>query len=343
MQLEHLNTVLLLKFGSYVYGTNLPTSDLDIKGIYLPNAQDILLQRVSATLNFSTKRDPSQRNTSEDIDTEIFSLQQYLHLLLEGQTVALDILFTPKEFYLNQPHPVWQVIQDNKSRFIHAGVTAFAGYCRQQAAKYGIKGSRLAALRETLELLSSLDSSTRLKDHEDLLLKFVENSKTRSKTHDRELIQLVQTFEKNRQIHETHLQVCNRKVPLHATVKYAKQVLQKIFDQYGLRARLAEKNEGVDWKALMHAVRVLKQANELLETGQITFPRPERDLLLQIRQGSLSYAAVANLIEDGLIELEESSKKSPLPREPDRAYADNLVAETYRNQVCHSASKDGLK
>lgn len=330
---SQLNYVLLLKFGSHVYGTNTPTSDLDIKGIYLPNSQDIILQRVKNNFNYNTKALPSQKNTAEDIDTEIFSLQQYLHFLMEGQTLALDILFTPPQFYLSEPHPIWSVIQSNKNQFIHAGVTAFAGYCRQQAAKYGIKGSRVAAFRQTLEVLSGLDPNKKLSEFKEELQVFIHQFQSMAKTRDRELIRLVDIFGKNRERSEIHLEVCNRKIPLHATVKYSKQILQKVFNQYGQRALLAEKNEGVDWKALMHAVRVLTQAKELLKTGEITFPRPERALLLQIRTGSLSYQAVAELIEDGLIEMETEAAQSQLPKEPNWVFANQIVFDTYRKIV----------
>jgi predicted nucleotidyltransferase len=39
-------TLVKMQFGSHVYGTNLPTSDLDVKAVHVPGAQDTLLQRV---------------------------------------------------------------------------------------------------------------------------------------------------------------------------------------------------------------------------------------------------------------------------------------------------------
>jgi predicted nucleotidyltransferase len=42
---------------------------------------------------------------------------------------------------------------------------------------------------------------------------------------------------------------------------------------------------GYDTKAGMHSVRLLYEAIELMRTGRITFPRPEKDLLINIRGG----------------------------------------------------------
>jgi hypothetical protein len=55
-------------------------------------------------------------------------------------------------------------------------------------------------------------------------------------------------------------------VPLTASIKTAREILQRLVTEYGQRALQAERNEGVDWKALSHAVRVGREALELFET-----------------------------------------------------------------------------
>ena len=93
--------LLLTEFGSSVYGTRVLTSDRDLKGIFIPNYEDILLQRAGYTgFQDSTKMDKTARNTSEDQDMEWFTLQSVIRLCSEGQSVALDLLFTPREFWL---------------------------------------------------------------------------------------------------------------------------------------------------------------------------------------------------------------------------------------------------
>ena len=49
------------------------------------------------------------------------------------------------------------------------------------------------------------------------------------------------------------LDVCNRKAPEHVTVKDAHTIYKHLFHEYGQGALLAESNEGVGWKAMMHA------------------------------------------------------------------------------------------
>jgi hypothetical protein len=86
-----------------------------------------------------------EKNAPGDVDREIHSLQRYLALLAEGQTIALDMLFAPKSAMIRQPASLWLEIQDNAPRLVTRRASAFLRYCRQQANKYGIKGSRVSA------------------------------------------------------------------------------------------------------------------------------------------------------------------------------------------------------
>lgn len=325
-----MKTLVRMQFGSHVYGTNVPTSDHDYKAIHLPAGRDILLQRPQNTINVKTKADGTKKNTAEDVDFESFSLQQYLKLLLEGQTVALTMLFTPNR-WLIETSEEWEPIRANKARFLHRGVSAFAGYCRQQANKYGVKGSRVAASRAAMELFSSLmdrhGTQAKLKD-------FWPEIEALAASQELQHVQLVEDCLRGRPDMKVRmLDVCNRKVQEHVTVKEAHKIYKHLFDEYGQRALLAEKNEGVDWKAMMHATRVCREAEELLLTHTITYPRPEAALLLQIRKGELPYRQVAELLETGLERLEECQRLSMLPDAPDRAFAEELVVETYGRQV----------
>lgn len=324
--------VVTMEYGSHVYGTDLPTSDRDVKGVFLPPGNDILLQKAQDTIVRSTKQDASKANTPLDVDTEFFSLQRFLGLLLEGQTNAIDMLFTPESHYLGAPHPAWLEIRRERGRFLHSGVTMFARYCRQQAAKYGIKGSRVAALRAALELLEPLHDHDKLELHLDRIKALADAQAAASEGGARHL-RLVSVEEAAVNRTGLYLEVAGRKVPMGATVKLARATLKRVFDEFGQRALLAEQNQGVDWKALMHAVRVAKQAEELLLTGNVTFPRPEKSALLSIRKGELRYETVAEMIEAGVVDMEKAALKSKLPVSPDRAFADELICRHYSSQI----------
>src|ERR1700744_6582982 len=94
---QELDLLVKMEFGSQVYGTNLPNSDTDIKGVYIPEPKHILLATTKDAINYNTKQGSLTKNQPNDLDEEYYSLQKYLKLLCEGQTVALDMLFVPEK------------------------------------------------------------------------------------------------------------------------------------------------------------------------------------------------------------------------------------------------------
>lgn len=143
-----MKTIFRVEFGSHLYGTNTSESDTDFKSVHIPDGRDILLQRVKDSIGRKTKTNENERNRKEDIDDESYSLQRYLSLLAEGQTVAIDMLFAPKPLISDE---IWSYIRFYRDRVLTKKAGAFVGYCRTQANKYGIKGSRVAAAKEAVE------------------------------------------------------------------------------------------------------------------------------------------------------------------------------------------------
>lgn len=327
-----MTEIITMKFGSHVYGTNVPTSDLDYKTIFLPEPEEIILQRVKDSKQKNTNNS-EDKNTSEDIDHEFFSFQKYCHLLSQGQTVALDMLFTPEEFYTKSPDKVWENLKKNKHIFLHSGVASFVGYCKQQANKYGIKGSRIATLRSARHVLEYWTKGhnnikeMKLKDYWPAIENFAKHN------------QHTRTYSEEAAGHTYKLwEVCGKKLQDHNSFYQAMNMFDAQIDEYGKRALQAESNEGIDWKALMHATRVLYEAKELLSSHKITFPRPEKELLLDIRQGKMGYKEVAKIIEDGMEELNDIKDNSVLPKSPDYKKIDELVYNAYSDVILDSLS-----
>jgi hypothetical protein len=328
-----MDTIVEMRFGSHLYGTATPASDTDFKAVHVPSARDILLQRVANTVNSQTKTDDRGKNTSDDVDRETFSLQKYLDLVAGGQTVALDMLFAPPDMLLASS-PLWEAIQANRHRLLSRRCQAFLGYCRTQANKYGIKGSRMAAARKARDyfarMLRTFPTYTKILDL---------NAMLRFDFAGMEHVEFVIRVMPG-PTEVVHLSVCGRQVPYTASIKTAYEIYDRLFTEYGQRALAAEKNEGVDWKALSHAVRVGGQAIELLTTSHITFPRPDAAHLTAIKVGELPYQAVAEELEALLESVEIAASASTLPDEPDRRWIDDFVAYAHIYSVKRGFKKE---
>src|SRR5262252_9423728 len=105
-----------MRFGSHLYGTDTSDSDLDLKGVYVPEARDILLQRVKPSVTSGREKGAGERNRPGDVDREYYSLQRYLALLAAGQTMAIDMLFAPDTVMVKPPSPVWRDLQAHALR-----------------------------------------------------------------------------------------------------------------------------------------------------------------------------------------------------------------------------------
>lgn len=323
-----MKTLIRMKFGALLYGTETPLSDLDYKSVYLPDARSILLQRVHGSIQNKREKAEGEKNLPGEFEEESFSLQRYLSLLLEGQTVALDMLFAPPAMWESVTN-IWHEVIANRSKLLTRKSAAFVGYCRQQANKYGIKGSRVAEAKEARDLFEHLiderGAHARLSECESELEEFVQ-----AREHCA-IVELEAAHSQRRKL--KHFECCKRKTPWTVPLKVAFDTYDHIYQAYGDRARRAQANEGVDWKALSHAVRVAHEALELMQTCNITFPLPNREHVKAIKLGLLSYKEVASEIEDLLGKVEKAERSSILPEEADLRWVDDFVVRHHKDVV----------
>lgn len=316
-----------IKHGSELYGTSTPTSDQDFKGVHLPSGEAIVLQRAENVINtaVTSKREGSLKNDEHAIDSDSYSVQKFFDMLMKGDTVATEILFAPIEATLLPIHPLWWHVRKTGIELVNRQCKGFVGYCVRQAAKYGIKGSRMSAVRELLGVLAAGlgEPGKKLGAIEGPLRAFAERH---------EHSEWVDIPSPNGSP-LWHIRCCDRAMPMTSTVKEAFAVYEKVWENYGERARQAMTNDGIDWKAVSHAVRVAGQAIELLDTGRITFPRPDAAYLLGIKLGQYPYSEVSAELEELVAAVGRASERSSLPEKSNHKLADALVRRLYQEQV----------
>lgn len=308
--------IVKMKFGSHLYGTATPESDTDFKGVFLPSKEEILLGRIPKSISLSTKKG-DLKNTSQDVDTELYSLHYFIKLACDGETAAMDMLHAPESMLL-ATSDIWKAVIIRRHRFYTKNLKAFVGYARKQASKYGVRGSRLNDASRVIEFFTGLHSSAlTLSEVWDALPSGEHIFKYPARPEHN-----------NKRLYE----VCGRKIPESAQVSYANSIVYKFYSNYGERAVLAAKNEGIDWKAVSHAFRAAFQVKEILTEEKITFPLKEAEYLLAVKQGKLDYLTeVAPRLDELMAEVEKLSEKSLLPMEVDRGYWDTFIYS-----VCHA-------
>jgi hypothetical protein len=226
-----------------------------------------------------------------------------------------------------QPAPPWREIQASAPRLVTRQASAFVRYCRQQANKYGLKGSRVAAARHAEQVLAA--AQAQYGSAAKLSAAAAEATAFAKGTEHAALVDLpMPSGQLVRQ-----LEVCGKKMPFTSSIKSAREIARRLVDEHGERALQAERNEGVDWKSLSHAIRVSREAVELFEIGRITFPLRCAAELLAIKRGEVKFETIAATTEQLLTDVEQAAASSDLPDEPDQALIDELVLRAYRGQV----------
>lgn len=310
-----MNLIVKMKFGAHLYGTATDRSDVDYKGVYLPSRQEILLGRIPKCRNFTTG-DRLSKNTLCDIDEEIYSLHYFIQLAIQGQTVAIDMLHAPEDAWMVHTD-IWREIVKQRHRFYTKSLRSFVDYARRQAAKYGIKGSRLNAAAQVMALLKSKNPDHKLRRVWDELPR-IEHCRDRAP--------------------DPHgmrqYEVCGKVFQESARIGYVHSILKKFYNEYGARAKLAAQNKNIDWKAISHALRAAIQTREILMQNTIHYPLRDALFLKRVKAGRLDYAAeAAPALEALMDEVEQLIDNSSMPEQVDTEYWDRFICDTLERNI----------
>ena len=107
--------------GSISYGLNTPSSDIDIRGIYIQPMDDIL------SLGYI------EQISDETNDTTFYEVRRFLELLSTNNPNILEMVGNIEPIY---KHPVFDIILEQKDNFISKICrNSFGGYAIQQIKK----------------------------------------------------------------------------------------------------------------------------------------------------------------------------------------------------------------
>jgi predicted nucleotidyltransferase len=120
---------------------------------------------------------------------------------------------------------------------------------------------------------------------------------------------------------------------INAFMGYASNQLHRTFGgkgrgKHGQRPEL-EAQFGYDSKAASHLIRLMYEGIELMNTGRLTFPRPEKDLLLEIRRGKWSIDRIKKHFTELEQQLKACELTSSLPKTIDQARISTIVKNAY--------------
>jgi predicted nucleotidyltransferase len=315
---QQYKIIYLTEFGSKLYGTNTENSDLDIKGIFIPCVQQVLLKKDKNRFSFDSNK-TNNSNTKDDMDFELISIYKFFDLLIKGETTALDILFSmfsnKKLYCLNS---YINHIKDNYNIFLSTNMHSFKGYAISQTMKYHQTGNRLKEISSFMSEVSNFDDNLSVSYYYDKITQIIKHNKY--------------TFisqESPNGDNKKYIRVFGKYFIVNMKVSELKDKLDSILSRYGNRTKNIL--SGSDFKAVSHSYRVLCELEELLVEGKITFPLKEASLIKEIKRGKFDTINIVNILENKLNKCIELEKDTILPKNPDIQKIDSLLLSLILN------------
>lgn len=289
--------------GSHLHGTSTPQSDLDYVGIYLPSKEELITETVTHVWDLDTNK-TNTSNTKEDVDYKIFSLHHWLRLLAKGETNAVDILFSifNEETTQHIDKDFEKYIKTNYKSLLVSNAGAFIGYSTSQAKKYSLKLGRYKDLQAIIDYLQKLNPSDKIAT----LIDKADDFK------DLRYVNMVKAPGPRKTADCWYLEVLGRKSSEYNKIGTTLTTLKQTEKTYSKRAKNADTE--VEWKSLAHAVRIIDEVKELLETEFIQFPLNKVDFILNVKKGSVPLAEVLKYVEESIEEVELLLQKTKLPK-----------------------------
>lgn len=264
---EHLggNIIFLTLGGSYSYGTNIETSDVDVRGCALNSPSDLI-----GLTNF-------EQVVHTETDTTIYSFNKLVSLLLNCNPNTIEMLGCKPEHYFLMTD-IGQSMIDNRKLFLSKRAAhSFGGYATQQLRRLenALARDRLSQARKEEYILNSMKNA--VKAFESRYTTF-ENGSIILYTADSPREDL------DREIFaDIHID----KYPVREFNSIMNDLTNVIGTYEKLNYRNHKKDDNHLNKHAMHLIRLYLICLDILEHEDIvTYRGQDRDLLMSIRTGA---------------------------------------------------------
>lgn len=320
--------------GSHAYGTNIETSDVDFRGIFVAD------QKYIRTPFFNVK----EVSDSKEEDTKFIELNHYLKLLVDCNPNIQETVWIDESDIIFQ-NEIYRKLRDSRDQLISSKVAyTYSGYAISQLNR--IKGhnkwitnpqpEKPPHEKDFLSVVFDFTSQglrkIQLDDYKDgyRLVPYArdvyglyeaEGFSTFSETN------LNTTFDgDSHELGNPLVLFKFNKQDYNDTKRRHEQYWTWKKERNAARSELEEKY-GYDTKHAMHLVRLLRMGKEILETGQVHIKRPDAAELLQIRNGALSYEELIHYGASMDKEIHQLARTTNLRKRVDPHFASDLLME----------------
>lgn len=304
--------------GSYSYGTNTETSDIDIRGCTMNNASEIV-----GLSNF-------EQFVETNTDTTVYAFNKLITLLVNCNPNTIEMLGCRPEHYIFMTDLGQEMINNRKMFLSKRAAYSFGGYANQQLNRLeaALARDRLAQAQKEEHIRRSMENSvksfeSRYTDFEAGSIKLYTDVSKRE-DFDREIFA------------DIHLE--------HFPARQFNSMMNDLHNVLGTYDKLNHRNHKKDDthlnKHAMHLVRLYLMCIDIFEKEEvITYRETDHDLLMRIRNGEYmcpdgTYRAEFFTMIDGLKDrLDYAKANTSLPAHPNMKEVEEFVMSVNRRAL----------
>lgn len=345
-EMAEKNCILKVVAGSHAYGTNIPSSDWDERGIFVDNMSRIVLPFEKI----------EQVQLSRD-DIVLFELSKYMPLLLSQNPNVIELIWTDPSDILHK-NEAGELLLDNRKEFLSKQVKdSYVGYAQSQLKRIKghnkwINSPQPEAEPEPKDFTSVVWNYTSTKEFnkkvpfEGFVAVDIGDSHYSLWSIDKLKIDKKPWIDKRgnpNPIQKNEFEKFNpNNLPPDLIVKLNKSLFESHHTNWKMywnwkknrneKRSVLEEQFGYDVKHAMHLIRLLRSGLDILENGVVPVRRPDREYLMDIRNGKFTYEEIVSESEKLTKKVEEISKKSSLKDAPNYDLAKEIMLEIYKKQ-----------
>ena len=316
----HLNgrIIFLTLGGSYSYGTNVDTSDVDVRGCALNSPSDLLgLTSFEQVVNTQT-------------DTTVYSFNKLVSLLLNCNPNTIEMLGCKPEHYFYLTNVGKEMIDNRKLFMSRRAVQSFGGYATQQLRRLenALARDKLSQARREEHIRNSMEGAVR-------------SFKSRYTSFDKGSVQLY-TAESQREDldREIFANIHLEGYPAREFNSMMNDLHNVLADYEKLNHRNKKKDDNHLNKHAMHLIRLYLMCLDILEKGDIiTYREADRGLLMSIRHGEYQREdgtyrqEFFDMVSEFEKKLAYAKENTSLPEHPDMKKVEEFVMDVNRRSL----------
>jgi len=296
--------------GSISYGTNIATSDIDLRGFYHEGIDSYL-----------TIGNVKEEIENKDLDVVLYTLKKYVKLLVQCNPNTIETIGTKPEhiLYIDE---IGQMLRDNVNLFLSKkAYISFAGYAEAQLRRLENALARDSYPQPEKEKHIMKSIEAQLLNGEEEYKNFNKINEVKFDIRDSEN----EEYEK-----EIYISMDVKDMPLRDFLRINSGMSNMLRNYGKLNKRNHKKDEAHLNKHAMHLMRLYYMAFDILKNHEVvTYREKEHDFLMAVRNGEVSYEEIFRKQRELKKEVDKAYEESTLPENVDMKAVNNLLLKMY--------------